>query len=539
MNRQIQNKSTVASALAVRGFLQRKCACGGQMASSEECEDCKKNKLRMKTNGEEAPMAVPPIVHDVLRSSGAPLDRNSRNFFEPRFGHDFSHVRVHTDANAARSARAVNAMAYTAGNSIVFDHGQFSPHAPAGRKLLAHELAHVVQQGGSVSRMPQVVAGPHEASEAEADRTAEEVMGEGSARPEIIAPAPSSGASLMRKLYVENPGNPIPNPDGHGVNQTNGQLAQEALRTMADGSEATVNTSTGEVTLATAYCPGFVGGLVQGARSGYRIGHTIGSVGGRVPVLGGIVGAVGGLLGGIVGGLAGLFGNESISAAGASSTPTGSKCVCTIVNSSNRWIIEVNDSDHPRTMHENDPRDPRRMRSLPGGRVRITSPNSPRLWGAATMSGTLQNAPTWLQLSHELCGHAWLQEKGLPESSQGGAGAARDSQTGQLSVANQDSFSGNTVAPHGDEFAIQRENLIRQEHGISPRGYRVRDPYCGESFWRDRATPQGQVHFTEGGDPNFTFMQQCQFLRSQLPENRDGRYRIDQQIPEPQGGTGH
>jgi hypothetical protein len=351
-------------------------------------------------------------------------------------------------------------------------------------------------------------------------------------RPEVLSPA--GNGSLMRKLRVDRPADRIPNPSGNGVNQTNAQVAQDALRTMADGSEATVNTSTGEVTLATAYCPGFVGGLVQGARSGYRIGNMIGSFGGHVPLLGPIVGAVGGLIGGLVGGLAGLFGNESISAAGASSTPTGAKCLCTIVNSSNPWTIEINDTDHPRTMHENDPRDPLHIRSLPGGRVRVTSPNSPQTWGVATMGGTLENAPTWLLLSHELCGHAWLQEKKLPEETSGGAGAVRDPNTGQLSVGNSDQLNPNTTAPHGDEFAIQRENLIRQEHGLPSRGYRIRDPYCGESFWRDRATPQGQPHFTEGGDPNFTFMQQCQFLRSQLPENRNGQYRIDQQIPERQ-----
>ncbi len=68
------------------------------------------------------------------------------------------------------------------------------------------------------------------------------------------------------------------------------------------------------------------------------------------------------------------------------------------------------------------------------------------------------------------------------------------------------------------------------------RGYRIRDPYCGESFWRDRADPQGPVHFTEGEDTKFTFMQQCEYLRSELPENKDGKYHIDQQIPEqPEG----
>src|SRR5688572_11541831 len=64
--------------------------------------------------------SVPPIVHDVLRSSGQSLDANTRAFMEPRFGHDFSGVRVHADAQAAESARAVSALAYTVGRDVVF-----------------------------------------------------------------------------------------------------------------------------------------------------------------------------------------------------------------------------------------------------------------------------------------------------------------------------------------------------------------------------------------------------------------------------------
>jgi hypothetical protein len=89
---------------------------------------------------------VPPVVHDVLRSPGQPLDAATRAFMEPRFGHDFSEVRVHTDAKAAESARAVNALAYTVGRDVVFGVGQYAPTSGAGRRLMAHELAHVMQQ---------------------------------------------------------------------------------------------------------------------------------------------------------------------------------------------------------------------------------------------------------------------------------------------------------------------------------------------------------------------------------------------------------
>lgn len=97
---------------------------------------------------------VPPIVHEVLRSPGQPLNAQTRAFFEPRFGHDFSRVRVHTDARAAESAEAVNALAYTAGRNVVFGAGQYAPTSSIGRKILAHELTHVVQQQNGAMAQP-------------------------------------------------------------------------------------------------------------------------------------------------------------------------------------------------------------------------------------------------------------------------------------------------------------------------------------------------------------------------------------------------
>ena len=95
------------------------------------------------------PSAAPPIVHEALRSPGQPLDPATRAYFDPRFGHDFSHVRVHTDAKAVKSARALNAHAYTVGYNMLFGEDQFVPATHEGRRLIAHELAHVLQfQGG-------------------------------------------------------------------------------------------------------------------------------------------------------------------------------------------------------------------------------------------------------------------------------------------------------------------------------------------------------------------------------------------------------
>ena len=87
-------------------------------------------------------MYAPPVVHDVLNSAGQPLDSRTRAAMEPRFGHDFSMVRVHADAKAAESAEAVGALAYTVGRHVVFGAGQSTENTP----LFAHELTHVVQQ---------------------------------------------------------------------------------------------------------------------------------------------------------------------------------------------------------------------------------------------------------------------------------------------------------------------------------------------------------------------------------------------------------
>lgn len=80
-------------------------------------------------------------------SGGSPLPESTRAFFEPRFGYDFSQVRIHTDTSAAESARAVSARAYTAGRDIVFASGEFAPESQEGKSLLAHELVHFIQQG--------------------------------------------------------------------------------------------------------------------------------------------------------------------------------------------------------------------------------------------------------------------------------------------------------------------------------------------------------------------------------------------------------
>src|SRR5258708_33569396 len=127
-------------------FLQRKCACGGSPGVSGTCEECQESRLQRKAATANSLGAVPLSVSAALRASGQSLDAHTREYMEGRFGHDFGHVRIHTDAGAADSARSVDALAYTVGQDVVFASGQYAPNTATGRRLLAHELTHVLQQ---------------------------------------------------------------------------------------------------------------------------------------------------------------------------------------------------------------------------------------------------------------------------------------------------------------------------------------------------------------------------------------------------------
>jgi hypothetical protein len=117
-----------------------------RVAHADERERLQPERVR---SDDPARTAVPPIVREALSSPGQPLDPGTRSFMEPRFGHDFSRVRVHTGALAEWSAREVMARAYTVGHDVVFGAGRFAPGTQEGRRLIAHELTHVVQQSGT------------------------------------------------------------------------------------------------------------------------------------------------------------------------------------------------------------------------------------------------------------------------------------------------------------------------------------------------------------------------------------------------------
>lgn len=126
----------------------QRCACGQPVMAGGICAACRSRKLARAPGDarQGSGRNAPTIVHEVLRSPGQPLERGIRRAMEARFNHDFSAVRTHAGARAAESARAVGAQAYTVGRDVVFGAGQLDPSTVAGKRLLAHELAHVVQQ---------------------------------------------------------------------------------------------------------------------------------------------------------------------------------------------------------------------------------------------------------------------------------------------------------------------------------------------------------------------------------------------------------
>jgi hypothetical protein len=185
------NQAATPDAAAV-GVMQRKCACGAHSRGAEKCPACSgqghqrkpTGNLRIGAPNDRFEREADDVAGQVMRATGParsgaggvpqshaslqqktslpggrPLDRATRDFMEPRFGHDFSGVRVHTGAEAARSARSVQARAFTVGQDIVFGGGEYAPGTNAGQRLLAHELTHTIQQGnrgGQVQRLVEV-----------------------------------------------------------------------------------------------------------------------------------------------------------------------------------------------------------------------------------------------------------------------------------------------------------------------------------------------------------------------------------------------
>jgi hypothetical protein len=396
---------------------------------------------------------------------------------EARFGHDFGRVRVHTDTRAAESARAVNALAYTVGRDVVFGAGRYTPETGEGERLVAHELAHVVQQAGVSSSDASLSLAPqNDPAEREAD-AAEKVVAGNDHRPATARTSPL----VQRKIKVDKPADNIPNPTGKGAVQTNAATVQNYLTTLCAAGSVTVDAKTGDVGMDTNFCtrPWWQGWWPWPLTK---------------------------------------------SPAETSKTPTGCTCLCDVANSEYEWEIRVDDTiASPKTTaavekYQDEDRtslQPKTLITLKGGLIEVPSPNNPKAWGAATERGKLLDVEPWLLLGHELCGHARMMEQGRtsPEESSG---------------------------PREHEVTIEQENLLRTEHGIPERASSsFKEPYCGESYWRDKpeqlqdnlASIQ-EVHWTVNPSrPSETFLDLCRQWRDKYNRANGTHYKIRDKIP--------
>jgi outer membrane protein OmpA-like peptidoglycan-associated protein len=207
----VQTQKTTGSPGPAATVLQRACACGQHTpGGGGECSECRRKReasLQRSATSTAPISTVPPIVYEVLRSPGRPLDSATRAYMEPRFGHDFSQVRVHTDQKAAQSASAVNALAYTVGQDIVFNKGQYAPLTGSRQRLIGHELTHVIQQDtASAAIQPKLIVGPPNGpAEAQAEQMAETLV---SSAANIAQNIPQTAQSVQRACMPAAIGQP-------------------------------------------------------------------------------------------------------------------------------------------------------------------------------------------------------------------------------------------------------------------------------------------------------------------------------------------
>jgi hypothetical protein len=343
--------------------------------------------------GGEVPMSVASRLQN-SQTGGASLEPAVQSFMESRFAADLSAVKVHTDDDAVQMNEALGAEAFTAGQHIYFDRGRYDPNSRSGNHLLAHELAHTLQQG----------------------------YARASPRPQ-------------RKVRVDKPKGLIDNPTGKGLVQTNAVTVESYLRVLCSEGAVSVDKGTGAVSMKKGFCPTFLPGGTAGPRQA--------------------------------------------APSDRSKEPVGCECLCQMVDSATDCVIVVDDNDWPHTIGET---------------VTTPSPNSPKLWGAATAGGKTLDIDPWLVLGHEFCGHAWLAENKL-----------RDENA--------------TRGEGGHQETVERENELRKEHGIELRGG-FKDPFCGESYWRSKSAP-GKVEWSR-------YLSICEAWRN---KTYGGKYKISDKIP--------
>ena len=215
-------------------------------------------KLHRKPGSGESVTTVPSIVSEVLNSgNGKPLDPATRSFMEPRFNSDFSNVKIHDNALAAKSADSINALAYTSGNNVVFNSGQYKTTTDSGKRLLAHELVHTMQQGG-VRRKAGVIQRSWLGDAWDAVKDTASDIGHGVAN---AASAVGHGIADAASAV------------GHGIANVAGTVAHgvaTAASAVAGGVRSVVSTVAGGVSAAWTAATTWLGGAASWAWSGIQ-----------------------------------------------------------------------------------------------------------------------------------------------------------------------------------------------------------------------------------------------------------------------------
>ncbi len=271
--------------------------------------------------GSAGDAGVPDPVRDVIQSNGQPLDDGIQRAMEERMDDSFGDVRIHADATAAKACEEINARAFTVGNHIAFNHGEYDPESPDGQHILAHELAHVRQQtGADISMMPQEDSGleidPDPQLEREAEDAAQQALADGpvtinrmdaamhiqrSAKGEAKYVTKDEVLEIVDNYYrghVEEQAESDPTAAGPERDTARGSLEQSGNSAESSGffgkmKEAFENTKSVGRDLSQAMTKGAIGSLAGAG------GKLVGKVGG---------GSLGAVLGGAVGSLAGPVG---------------------------------------------------------------------------------------------------------------------------------------------------------------------------------------------------------------------------------------
>jgi LysM repeat protein len=434
---------------------------------------------------------VPPIVHAVLRSPGRPLDRSTRDFFEPRFGHDFTRVaatqapqklsigeahdayeheadrfaslidrspamgradlgsvRLHNDSRAAESARAVGARAYTVGSHIVFGAGELASHTDSGRRLLAHELAHVGQQNeGRVAR------------------------------------------SLQRSLTVIDPATAAPNqPAGQAAGAkalTNAEVAQGWINSACASGGWTIDPTSG--VLATANRAAFCDvPKPPAATSGKQPANPP-----AAPPPPGYT---------------------------TSGTPVSCKCLCDITASGSPTVrlhtgdtmvapgpkkgtsdsVDVKKAGQGATLHPQGTRTETHVGISGREGTGVTGAGATNPPSGTGRNQTLQDPP-WLIFTHEVCGHV-------------------------LTTAQTSSYytGGHSQSPAGTDSAVDVENRIRREHSTtaSSLGIRVGDARVEDAKDSSMTVVARGAHYTvASGDTLASLATRFGIAANQITDN--------------------